>query len=220
MNLDTQASASPRRLIGIATVALLHLLIGYALVSGLGRHVVDVIKKPLDTKLIVELPPLPPPPPPPPPKEIVKPQATPKAEATPPPAYVPPPEIAAPATEAAPLQAVAETAPAKTAPAEIAPPPELPAAPPKPEKLTVDGSCPGYANTLRQAFAGLYDKYEIAGTVTVRVQVRGNAITKVNVLSGPREYQRAVVAAVSSLSCQVSGGTEGYFELPIVFREE
>ena len=143
-----------------------------------------------------------------------------KAEATPPPAYVPPPEIAAPATDAAPLQAVAETAPAKTAPAEVAPPPELPAAPPKPEKLTVDGSCPGYANTLRQAFAGLYDKYEIAGTVTVRVQVRGNAITKVNVVSGPREYQRAVVAAVSSLSCQVSGGAEGYFELPIVFREE
>lgn len=208
---------SSRRLIGFAVVVVLHLVIGYALVTGLARNVVDIIKKPLDTKIIVELPPLPPPPPPPPPREIVKPQAAPKAD-LPPPAYVPPPEVAPPPTAPV-LQAVESTPPA--APVDVKPPPEMPvAAAPKPEQLTVEGSCPGYAETLRKAFAGLYDKHEIAGTVTVRVQVRGSTITKVSVVSGPREYHRAVIAAVGMLNCQVSGGAEGWFDLPIVFREQ
>ena len=67
----------------ILMVLGLHLLIGWALVTGLARKVVEVIKAPLETKIIEEVK-TPPPdtPPPPPPKR-----------AAPPPPFIPPPEI-------------------------------------------------------------------------------------------------------------------------------
>jgi protein TonB len=73
-----------KHLSGIALVVLLHLAIGYALVSGLARKVVEVIKQPIETKIIEEIKKPPPdlPPPPPPPKM-----------GAPPPPFIPPPEI-------------------------------------------------------------------------------------------------------------------------------
>ena len=70
--------------VGIGIVIGAHVLLGWALVSGLARTVVDVIKAPIETRLIEEI--KPPPPPPPPPVERVQP---PKA-VKPPPAFVPP----------------------------------------------------------------------------------------------------------------------------------
>ena len=52
---------------GIAMVVILHLAIGYALVTGLARKVVEVIKAPIETKIIEEVKPPPPDVPPPPP---------------------------------------------------------------------------------------------------------------------------------------------------------
>jgi protein TonB len=53
----------------ILVVIVMHILIGWALVSGLARKVVEVIKAPIETKIIEEIkkppPDLPPPPPPP-----------------------------------------------------------------------------------------------------------------------------------------------------------
>ena len=69
----------------MSVVVLLHLLLGWALVNGLARKVVEVIKAPIETKIIEEVKPPPPPPPenlPPPPKF-----------APPPPSFVPPPEV-------------------------------------------------------------------------------------------------------------------------------
>jgi protein TonB len=67
----------------IIFVIILHLLVGYALVSGLARKMVDVIKQPLETKIIEEVKKeIPDTPPPPPPKL-----------ATPPPPFIPPPEV-------------------------------------------------------------------------------------------------------------------------------
>ena len=60
-----------KHLVGIGIVILMHLLLGWALVSGLARKVVEVIKNPIETKIIEEVKPPPPPPenlPPPPPK--------------------------------------------------------------------------------------------------------------------------------------------------------
>jgi protein TonB len=74
-----------RKIVGIAFVILLHLLIVYALVTGLARRVVEVIKQPIETKIIEEVKPPPPkdlPPPPPPPKMVA-----------PPPPFIPPPEV-------------------------------------------------------------------------------------------------------------------------------
>ena len=74
-----------KHLVGIGIVVLMHVLLGWALVSGLARKVVEVIKNPIETKIIEEVKPPPPPPenlPPPPPKL-----------APPPPSFVPPPEV-------------------------------------------------------------------------------------------------------------------------------
>jgi protein TonB len=73
-----------KNLSGIGLVVVLHIIIGYALVSGLARKVVEVIKAPIETKIIEEIKKPPPdiPPPPPPPKL-----------AAPPPPFIPPPEI-------------------------------------------------------------------------------------------------------------------------------
>ncbi len=67
----------------IIIVIILHIAVGYALVSGLARKVVDVIKQPLETKIIEEVKKVIPDTPPPPPPKL----------ATPPPPFIPPPEV-------------------------------------------------------------------------------------------------------------------------------
>jgi protein TonB len=79
---QTYRQASSARLVGAGLVVLLHVGIIYALVTGLAHRVVDVVRAPIETKIIDEVRPERPPPPPPPP------EFTP-----PPPAFVPPPEI-------------------------------------------------------------------------------------------------------------------------------
>ena len=86
MNLTQGPAAARPNLTGIGIVALLHVLLGYALLSGLARQVVDVIKAPLETHLLEEV--IPPPPPPP--------QVAPPPKLAPPPAFVPPPEVTPP----------------------------------------------------------------------------------------------------------------------------
>jgi protein TonB len=74
-----------KHLVGIGIVLALHLVLGWALLNGLAQRLVEVIKSPLETKIIEEVKPPPPPPPenlPPPPKF-----------APPPPSFVPPPEV-------------------------------------------------------------------------------------------------------------------------------
>jgi protein TonB len=93
-------------------VVLLHLLLGWALVMGLGRKVIEVIKAPIETKIIEEVKPPPPPPPdnlPPPPKN-----------APPPPSFVPPPEVQVNAP-AAPTITVTREAPPPAPPVRIEP---------------------------------------------------------------------------------------------------
>jgi periplasmic protein TonB len=113
-----------KHLVGIGIVVLMHLLLGWALVSGLARKVVEVIKNPIETKIIEEVRPPPPPPenlPPPPPKL-----------APPPPSFVPPPEVVvAPPPTPAPAITVQTTTPPPPTPVTIAPAP-APAAPPAP----------------------------------------------------------------------------------------
>ncbi|SFD31474.1 energy transducer TonB, partial [Collimonas sp. OK412] len=83
----TQDGKNPsNNVVGISVVVVLHVLIVYALLTGLARKVVEVIQQPVETKIIEEFKPPPPPPPdkpvPPPPKSVA-----------PPPPFVPPPEV-------------------------------------------------------------------------------------------------------------------------------
>lgn len=82
------ASTSAR----LALVVIFHVILGYVLVVGLGRKVVDILNQPLDVSIIEEIKkvvPPPPPPPPPPTQRIV--QRIPKVDV--PPTFVPPPEV-------------------------------------------------------------------------------------------------------------------------------
>jgi periplasmic protein TonB len=113
-----------RHLVGLTFVILLHVFVIYALVTGLARNAIEVIKKPLTATIIEEVK-LPPPPPPPPPKKIIEP---PKVQAPVEP-YVPPPDIPVPTPPSEPVI----SAPTTTVPTEqhvIAPPAPAPA--PKP----------------------------------------------------------------------------------------
>lgn len=106
----------------MTTVIVFHVILGYALLHGLARKIVEVVKAPLETKIIEEVKPPPPekPPPPPPPKL-----------AAPPPPYIPPPEVQ---IQTPPVIAPAITAVTQTRPTEPVPPPARPAPAPAPVK--------------------------------------------------------------------------------------
>ncbi len=110
MNYAEQQRDPGKHAVGIGIVIVMHILLGWALVNGLARTVIEVIKGPIETKIIEETKPPPPPPEnlPPPPKF-----------APPPPSFVPPPEVV--------VNAPPTPAPAITA-TTIAPPPAPPVA--------------------------------------------------------------------------------------------
>ena len=62
MDFARQQRDPTRHLIGISVVILVHAIVIYALVTGLARRAVEVIKKPLTATIIEEIK-LPPPPP-------------------------------------------------------------------------------------------------------------------------------------------------------------
>jgi len=113
-----------KHVVGISVMLLVHVFLAWAIMSGLAQRMVDVIKAPIETKIIEEVQPPPPPPPqnlPPPPKF-----------APPPPSFVPPPEVVVnPPPTPAPTITTTIVAP-PPAPVTIAPPPPPVAAPPAP----------------------------------------------------------------------------------------
>ena len=107
-----QPQSSNRRLAALVAVGIFHVLLVYALVNGLARKIVEVVRPPLETKIIEEIkrpPPEQPPPPPPPPKL-----------ATPPPPFIPPPEV----------QVQVPVQPPPTITAVVPTPPSVPIPPP------------------------------------------------------------------------------------------
>jgi protein TonB len=123
MQFNYQPSDPASRYKGVAVVLALHALIFYALVTGLARDALKLVKKPLEAAVIQEV--IIPPPPPPPPKEIRPPEPqTTKIDVPPPPAYVPPPDVPAQASTTAPV--IQSTQQAPKGPAVIAPPPAPP----------------------------------------------------------------------------------------------
>ncbi len=117
-----------RRLLGIGVVVAVHVIVVWALLTGLGKKVIEVIRAPIETKVIEEVKP------PPPPPEVLLPPP-PKLEAPPPP-FIPPPEIqiatppppaptitaTTPTPPPAPVQMAPVPAPVAPAPAPVAPP--------------------------------------------------------------------------------------------------
>ncbi len=193
---------SSQRFKGIVIVVVLHALLGYALVSGLARKGLNLIKKPLEAVVIQEVIIPPPPPPPPPPKKIEKLPDAPKVEAPPPP-FVPPPDVTPPVTSNAPvIQSVATPPPA---PAVIAPPPPPPPAPVAtgPKRASIGLACPTQVppEMPRKAL-----KEGIEGVVKAQIHIRGGTILDVTILSGPRVFHAAVKEAMMQYTCVTDGG--------------
>ena len=106
----------------ILAVVALHIVIGWALVNGLARRVIEVVKAPIETKIIEEIKKPPPDVPPPPPPKL----------AAPPPPFIPPPEIniEIPKVTPPPTITTVTTTPPPPGPPPVARP--VPVAPPQP----------------------------------------------------------------------------------------
>jgi protein TonB len=148
MNFAQQQADPRRRIVGFGAVLLFHVLIVWALVSGLAKKVVDVVRAPIETKVIEEIKK-----PPPPPEVVVPPP--PKLEAPPPP-FIPPPEIqiANPPPPQPTITATTPTPPPAPVVITPAPPPPTPAppAPPAPAApVTVGVVCPNAPTALGDA---------------------------------------------------------------------
>ena len=185
-----------KHLIGLTIVALLHVLLVYALVTGLARKVVEVIKKPIETKIVEEAKPPPPPeaPPPPPPKL-----------STPPPPFIPPPEVQIAITPppAATITAVTNTAPPPVATNAPAPPP-TPAHVPVRTSPVIDAA----RSCEKPPYPPASERNEESGTVTVKflIDVDGRAIkSEIVRSSGHKRLDEAARAGLSL--CRFKPGT-------------
>lgn len=162
---------SSRRLTGLVAVVAFHVVLVYALVHGLARKIVEVVRAPLETKIIEEIKAPPPdkPPPPPPPKL-----------AMPPPPYIPPPEVT--------VQALA-VAPTITAVTSVKPPEEY-----RTPAVVDANTCekPAYPSAARRA--------NETGIVrlTFLIDVDGKVLdSKVERTSGSRRLDEAARAGLS-----------------------
>ena len=191
------------RVKGIVIVVVLHVLIGYALVSGMARKGLDLIKKPLEAVVIQEVII---PPPPPPPKRVEPPKELPKVQAPPPP-FVPPPDVPPPVTSTAPVIVATHTPP--PAPAVIAPPP--PPAPPAPapapvatgpKRSAIGVACPTQVAPEMPRKA-LQDGTE--GVVKAQILIKNGVVQEVTILSGPRVFHAAVKSAIQQYKCVADG---------------
>jgi len=206
--------AKPRgRGTGLAVVAGIHVLFGWALASGLAQHVVDAVRQPIEMVLIPEAPP-----PPPPPPRIEKVVEQPKA-AIPPPAYVPPSEVAPPPAPPAPTITATQAGPPNE-PQVVAPPAPVPvpmAEKPAVVRQEISLACPGYQSVLAQVLEDAIDRVGISGTVRTRLTVRGGQVVDVAFLSGPKEYTKYVQSAVRRMHCSAGGADEVQVPLDVNF---
>lgn len=188
-----------KKLSGLAFVILLHILIVYALVTGLARKVVEVVKQPVETKIIEEVKP-------PPPKDIPPPPPPPKLSAPPPP-FIPPPEV----TVATPPPQNTITAVTNVKPENpVMPKPSAPAAVPQagPSGPVRTAAVVDASNCQKPEYPRKSLRAEEQGTVVLQflIGVDGKVVdAKVDRSSGFRDLDRAAIAGLSL--CKFKPGT-------------
>jgi protein TonB len=168
----------------IMLVVALHLAIGYALVTGLARKVVEVIKAPLETKIIEEIKKPPPEIPPPPPPKL----------ATPPPPFIPPPEINIQVPTVTPPPTITTVT---TTPPPPGPPPVVRAPEPAPTAVRREYKA---AYRVDPVFPRQAQREGISGRVIAHVVVQPNgSVSEVRIISAapPRVFDREVIRALS-----------------------
>jgi periplasmic protein TonB len=209
MDFAQQQRNPGRHATGIGVVLVFHLLLGWALVSGLAQRMVEVIRNPIETKIIEETKPPPPPPPenlPPPPKF-----------APPPPSFVPPPEVNVnPPPTPAPTITTTTVAPPVQA-VTIAPPPVI--APPAPVAPRVTAPPrPFVANAKDCApkpedYPAAAQRAEATGTTQLRFTISAEGkLTNTEVLrsAGPTREHKLLdrLASQKFAECSFRAGTD------------
>jgi protein TonB len=169
----------------ILLVMALHLAIGYALVTGLARKVVEVLKAPIETKIIEEIKKPPPDTPPPPPPKL----------ATPPPPFIPPPEIniQVPMAQTAPTITTVTTTPPPPGPPPVAAPVIAPPQPVVRKEFRA-------AYRVDPVFPRQAQRDGTSGRVIAHVVVQPNgSVSEVRIISAvpPRVFEREVIRALS-----------------------
>jgi protein TonB len=202
MDFSGRQQEPGKRFVGIGLVIAFHILVVYALVTGLARKVVEIVQKPLETKIVEEVKPPPPPPdtPPPPPPKLM----------APPPPFIPPPEVAvqpqAPSPNA--ISQVSQVKPESNAlPRTVQQPvvSEKPAGPvvvPAVINFDIAGCKPEYPRaSLRNEETGIV-------TLAVLIGADGSvADVRIEKSSGYRNLDNAVRSQLLSGNCKNKPGT-------------
>ena len=206
MNYAEQQRNPTRHVVGLGVVVVLHIILGWALLNGLARRVVEVVKGPIETKIIEEVKP----PPPPPPENLPPPPKLPP----PPPAFMPPPEVRIESPPPAPAITVQTTPPPPAPPVTIAPPPSpepAPAAPPAPARVAPQVNF--NTDCVKPSYPPAAARAEATGVVRIKVTVgidgRATA-TEIAKSSGPtREHKLLDRAAETAIrdTCKFKPGT-------------
>ncbi len=206
MNYAERQRNPGKHLTGLSVVIVLHIALGWALMNGLARKVVEVVKGPLETKIIEEIKKPPPPdtPPPPPPKMV---QVM--------PTFVPPPEVQISSPMAAPT--ISNTTP--VAPPVYAPP--RPPAPPAPVAApSVGVACPNSREVRAEIKYPMQARKDgIEGEVLIEFTVGTNGeIKDIDVKSSSnRVFNSVSINATRSFKC-VGQGREVRVQVPYSFK--
>ncbi len=208
MDFSSRQPQPQKHLLGITIVVLFHIALVYALVTGLGKKIVDVIKQPIETKVIEEIKP-----PPPPPERLLPPP--PKLEAPPPP-FIPPPEVQI-ATPPPVQNVITSTTTTPPPPAEIRPvaPPAPPAPPaPKAAPTSIGSICP---TMVQPEIPRRAIREGRSGSVTARATIKGGKVVDVEILrsSPPRVFDDAVRDAMMQYVCTGDHVAEQIFDFKL-----
>ncbi|MEK6348130.1 MAG: TonB family protein [Burkholderia sp.] len=189
-----------RRYAGFIVVLLLHVVFIWALVNGLANKVVQVVRKPLETKILEPVKP-----PPPPPLPTVK--LPPPKFRPPPPPFVPPPEVKVAPPPAPTIQHQAEPAPTPVAPPPVVAPP-APVAPPKPVSREIGVVCPNSDDVRRSVvYPQEAQDNDVTGDVLVSFVVDpGGGVTDLRVdKAADPVLNRTALNAVRKFHCIAQG---------------
>jgi len=187
---------------GLIIVIVMHVLLAYALVSGLAKKVVDKVMV-TETK-VVEAPP---PPPPPPPKDL----PPPPKNLPPPPVYVPPPPVDVPPPPIAPQITTTNVMPPPAPEPRLVPP--SPPAPPAPGIVARAAKVDATDPSCRPDYPAAAARAQAVGTSRIRFTVDANGkVTAADVIgsSGPtREHRLLDNAAKQALAtCPIKVGID------------
>jgi len=214
MNFAQENKASSRTT-AFVIVVLLHILMIWALASGLARKIVKAVTDPIETKVIEEIKP-----PPPPPEKIVPPPPDLK---TPPPPFVPVPEIqvqAPPPPAAIQSPTSNDPPPVRTVQAQAPAPAPTPAAAPRPAgPVQVGVVCTSMPKPEISVQLDGDAEFDVLLTIANGKVVARQVTVKRGLAD--RRAQRSLLSSIEAATAQYKCGTfDGQAVQPFLFKAE